>query len=414
MFIDKNETADVAAKTVPFVKYTSCGNNFVIVDATEDSVLAEMEWSAFAPKATSTTFGIGCDNLLVVQRSNARTLDAIAKDRNYWDAKPDLSAADYVFRMFEPNGEEAACCGNGLICIADFLRRKHGVTVSNIATEIPLSTPNIISIGSLGYDGSWVNLGMPRHTPTQLVNRDSLHPLDDTIDVIEELTIQFRRDDLKPYTDESTLTIKGYLVFTGEPHLVIFPDHDFSVPELANFIFGATPEGHAPEDRRRGLGAWLVHRIGSFINSRCRHIFPEGVSVNFARIHNLDSVSNRCFERGINRETLACSTGALAVAYVVQQLFSMPITNINLLPIRCREEDPDAVINIQQTENGWVLTTKPYMLFEGQYRMQPINVVAQSANEYLMAESEARLYKQQLTLEAANSSIIRKRLMTKQ
>ncbi len=52
-------------KLVPFVKYTSCGNNFVIVDETDHSQLSEADMSRFAFQATSTSFGVGCDNLLV-------------------------------------------------------------------------------------------------------------------------------------------------------------------------------------------------------------------------------------------------------------------------------------------------------------------------------------------------------------
>ena len=415
MFVPDFEEADgFASRMIPFVKYTSCGNNFVIVDATENSPATDLEWSQFATHATSTSFGIGCDNLLVVQRATSNTLNAINKNRNYWDKHPDLSAADFIFRMFEPNGDEAACCGNGLICIADFLRQKHGINITRIATEIPLSQPNIVSIGSYDSNSSWVNLGFPRKTPVKLFPFAQGPLLGEHVNVIEDLTITFRRDDLKAYTDEQSLKLKGYLVFTGEPHLVIFPDHDFSNQTLANLIFGSTLDDVQSQDQRSGIGAWLVHRIGTFINKRCKNLFPEGVSVNFARVNNIDAVQNRCFERGINRETLACSTGALAVAYVVQQLFGMEINNVNLLPVRCRDEHRDALISIEQTESGWRLTTTPYMLFEGNYRMTPINLKTPPLNDYLIIESGLNLHGQKMTLISPEAIPIGKSLLRKQ
>jgi len=415
MFLPDYEEADgFASRMIPFVKYTSCGNNFVIVDATEDSPATDLEWSQFAAHATSTNFGIGCDNLLIIQRSTTKTIDAIIENRNYWDTRPDLSAADFIFRMFEPNGDEAACCGNGLICIADFLRQKYGICSARIATEIPLNKPNIVSIGSYDRDSSWVNLGFPRKTPTKLFPPHHGTLVGDNIDVIEELTITFRNDDLKAYTDNPSLTLKGYLVFTGEPHLVVFPDHDFSNPTLANLIFGSTLNGKQSEDNRMGIGSWLVHRIGSFINKRCRTLFPEGISVNFTRVNNIDAVQNRCFERGINRETLACSTGALAVAYMVQQLFDLEINNINLLPLRCRDEHKDALIRIQQTEAGWCLTTTPYKLFEGHYQMPPINIKTPPLNDYLIIEASSNLGGQKMTLESPQVTPMRKSLLRNQ
>ncbi len=409
------EEADgFASRMIPFVKYTSCGNNFVIVDATVEEPLDEIEWSSFAAKATSTSFGIGCDNLIVIQRSTPTTIDAISEKRQYWKKRPDLSAAEFIFRMFEPNGEEAACCGNGLICVANYLHKQHGVIDACIATEIPMPVPNVLDIGSHGDSGSWVNLGLPRKLPSKLYKAKTGASLNSCIDIVEELTINFRLDDLKAYTNDSSLTVKGYLVFTGEPHLVIFPDLDFTNPTLADMIFGSTVDGTIPEDNRKGMGAWLVHRIGIYINKRCRDMFPEGVSVNFARINNLDVVENRCFERGINRETLACSTGALAVAYVVQKLFSLEISNINLLPIRCREEDGDALIRIQLMDTGWCLTTTPHLLFEGIYRMPKINVKASPANDYLIAESNIRMSEQRLALLSPEATLMCKGASIKQ
>lgn len=375
-------------KNIPFYKYTSCGNNFVIVDDTQDSYFLEHEWPEFAPQATSFSFGIGCDNLLIVQRTTPRTLDAIATTHRYWQQLPDLSSADFIFRMFEPSGEEALCCGNGLLCIADFLHTQYAVTQTKILTEIPLARPAVLSIGHNTNDTScWVNLGFPRKAPEQLVKQHELLPFDCNIDVIDDIEIKFRRHDLKQYTQESTLTLRGYIVFTGEPHLVIFPDHDFSIPLLADYIYGQSKKGESPDCNRKNFGSWLVHRIGDYINKQYRHIFPEGISVNFARWNGHESVINRCFERGINRETLACSTGALAVSYVVKRLFSPGLSSINLLPLRCQHELPSAQIRVELQEDGWHLNTRPMCLFDGTYYMPTEEFTHNRTEEHLFNSS---------------------------
>jgi diaminopimelate epimerase len=45
--------------------------------------------------------------------------------------------------MFEPNNEEALCCGNGLMCIADYLHGHYRVDVVRIMTEIPFEHPRV-------------------------------------------------------------------------------------------------------------------------------------------------------------------------------------------------------------------------------------------------------------------------------
>ncbi|OMH32750.1 diaminopimelate epimerase [Motiliproteus sp. MSK22-1] len=372
-------------KKIPFVKYTSCGNNFVIVDQTETSLLNEAEFSAFAYQATNTNFGVGCDNLLVIQRCTDTSLNAINAERQYWESTPESSQAAFLFRMFEPSGEEALCCGNGLMCIANYLFDEYGIDDTKILTEIPLSTPHVRTIGvslekdyvSGGCDDltsrrlwGWANMGTPRQAPTELATRGLLASLSNGIDVIDEIFVKLQTRELMSYSNESELQLKGYLVFTGEPHLVIFPDQNFGNSILANAIFGNHSKDRQA-DKANSFGSRFFEHVGTYINAHYKHIFPAGINVNFARIHNEETVENRCFERGINRETLACGTGALAVAYVVQELQTSKVTTIDILPHRCRWHEADACIRAEQRDTGWYLETSPQMLFEGFYHYIP-------------------------------------------
>lgn len=358
---------------IPFVKYTSCGNSFVIVDETEQNFLSEDDMSRFAFQATNMSFGVGCDNLLIIQRCNESSLQSINLSRHYWSLPPQEEQAEFLFRMFEPSGEEALCCGNGLMCIASYLLHQHGISSASIMTEIPLATPKIINIGADHNRAiSWVNLGHPRLTPPKLVNGEYAGQIAPTIHQMQELIIKFRAGDLQAFTTDNEIRIRSCLVFTGEPHLVIFPDSDFSAPEHADYIFSGSGHGSRPE-RRESFGSWLVEHIGNYMNKRMRHIFPSGINVNFARCIAPAVIENRCFERGINKETLACGTGALAVAYIYSRMQRLNISDIDVLPHRCCWHDKQAKISIKQTSDGWHISSNPVILFDAVYRLLPKN-----------------------------------------
>ncbi len=359
-------------KSIPFVKYTSCGNNFVIIDETQTTYLSEHDKARFAYYATNMAFGIGCDNLLVIQRCDEDTLAKLMDQHSRWQQQPDAQQAEFIFRMFEPNGEEALCCGNGLICIANYLHLTYGIHRARIMTEIPLAEPSVLNIGcDVGLMGGFANMGLPRRLPEELSIPGYTHRHDEVIDSVDAIMVEFRFHDLKPYTEKTQVQLSGYLVFTGEPHLVVFPDHDFSVPELADYIFGTSKgsEQFGSVKQRLSVGSQLVQLIGSYLNSHYRHMFPAGINVNFTRYHSSGMVENRCFERGINRETLACGTGAMAAAYVSQCLHARDVTTTDVLPHRCRWHDPDALIRVQSSADGWLLQTNPTLLYEGSFRL---------------------------------------------
>ncbi len=92
-------------------------------------------------------------------------------------------------------------------------------------------------------------------------------------------------------TEQGTL----HFVDTGVPHVVHF------VNELET----------AP-----------LHQLGPFWR---RHplFFPKGTNVNLAKVEK-GEIRVRTFERGVEGETLACGTGACAVAIIAHTLYSMP------------------------------------------------------------------------------------------
>jgi diaminopimelate epimerase len=360
-------------KTTPFYKYTSLGNNFVIIDETQGTVLSEEAKSQFAFYATNMSYGVGSDNFLVIQKCSREVLASIGRERGYWDTVPDANGADYIFRMFEPDGTEALSCGNGLMCITNHLALQYNVTTAKILTELPSGKPRLVG---LGVDSStqycWVNLGNPRPMPPQLAQMPPDTIYDGVVSIIDSLEIKFRQHDLSPVSEEQSLRISGYLVFTGEPHLVIFPETGFSIKGLGESLFPsvtATFTGTGSGEKRFALGSWLLNHIGIYINKNYAHIFPSGISVNVVRRNGTATnvLQYRCFERGINRETSACGTGALAVSFVAKQLGFTTTGTITVLPIRCRWNEPEAQMLIEQVANGWLLHGKPRILIQGNF-----------------------------------------------
>jgi len=355
---------------VPFVKYTANGNTFVIVDEVAAPHCIEEDFRRLSYVATNAYFGIGCDNFLVVQKATERVLRDINRRHRYWEDPPSIRGVSYLFRMFEPNGTEALCCGNGLMCIADYLYTQYGVTNASILTELPSSTPRPVRIGVAPAEGlGWVNLGWPRRASDQLVRVADRRSLTRDVDLMEQIWIKFRSHDLSPYTKSQRIGLRGYLTFTGEPHLVVFPDTDITEKVLTATFFPEPTldsEGRPERDRRRSFGTWLVHHIGSYINRRYGNIYPFGINVSFALCRSRKGIIEyRCFERGINRETLACGTGALAVAHISRTLGLIEKGSVVMVPHRSRWYLPTAAIEISKDNDGWQISSYPQSIASG-------------------------------------------------
>ena len=361
---------------VKVVKASCFGNNFLIYDGTEESPLEEADFPEFARQVTDPQFGIGADNFVVIQNCTADELRAINSVHGYWKKTPSPSA-DYVFRMFEPDGEEALCCGNGLMCIAHYLAEKYQVESAKILTEIPLAKVNQTSIGySRRKSYGWVNLGLPRRMPEEIRSVDASDDFVGEIQTIHDLHIKFRNHDLQPYSRGRELALSGHLIFTGEPHLVFLTnDEDSPISEFSDPIFASSEgnQGAGPLLQRRcGFGTWLVDHIGQYINTHYQDRFPAGVNVNFARKERgTDSIEYRCYERGVYKETLACGTGAMAVAYIMKHFQGYEENGIKILPHRCRWFKPNAVMAVNNSEHGWVLEGQPDIVADIDFRFEP-------------------------------------------
>ena len=84
---------------IKFVKMHGAGNDFVMIDDRDGTFPCEN--SAYLEKIGTRGTGIGCEGIILVQKSET---------------------AEFKMRFFNPDGSEADLCGNGARCVAVFAR----------------------------------------------------------------------------------------------------------------------------------------------------------------------------------------------------------------------------------------------------------------------------------------------------
>ena len=159
--------------------------------------------------------------------------------------------ADFKWRFFNADGSEGEMCGNGGRCAARFAREL-GIAADAVSFE------TIAGVIDATMNGSSVKLRMTQ-------------PFD--------------------YRAGMELDINGRGVVvdhmnTGVPHAVEFTD-DVETVDIVG-------DGRA------------IRTHDAFA--------PAGANANFARVSGENSVVLRTYERGVENETLACGTGAVATA----------------------------------------------------------------------------------------------------
>lgn len=353
---------------IPFAKYTTYGNNFIIVNEIEEQLIPESQLAKCATQVTNCFFNVGADSLIVIQKYNKENLERINQHKKYWKKLPDSLNADYIFRMFEPNGNEALNCGNGLLALSNLLFHSTQQNQINILTEIPSSNPRIRVIGTNEKEKShWVNIGPHKRVRDRLAISKIRKPVTEFIDKVENIKIDFSYDEFQ-FLTLSSVDISGYMLSTGEPHFIILTDTIFEDKSKGDMLF------EVPDSKNNiDVGLWFVNYIGSYLNKQYSNYFPEGINVNFVKIINKKEgiIQHRCFERGINRETMACGTGATAVAALSLSLDMISSNKIKLLPHRCRRYNPEAEIHVEKKGNDFFLHGYPQLLCVGEFFFNP-------------------------------------------
>lgn len=115
-----------------FTKMQGAGNDFVVLDATQEPFALTADQLR---RLADRHFGVGCDQILVVERS----------------ARPDV---DFRYRIFNADGAEVEHCGNGARCFVRFVRERGLTTKRELRVEIltGIIVPRLEDDGEVSVD----------------------------------------------------------------------------------------------------------------------------------------------------------------------------------------------------------------------------------------------------------------------
>jgi len=230
-------------------------------------------------------------------------------------------AYDFRWRFYNNDGGEADFCGNGARCVARFAYLK------KIAPKA-MRFEGKAGVIAAEVDGAQVTVHVPEPTGVRLGIRLAVPSY-----------FRRRQDGAtsSSLSYEGTM-MEGHAINTGVPHFVYFVQ-DTSTAEVI------------------GVGR-LIRRHETFK--------PAGTNVNFAQVVDRQTIKIRTYERGVEDETLACGSGAIASALMAALVHKME-SPITVMPI---SRMPLLVSFTQRGEQftNLTLTGEARALYEGHLR----------------------------------------------
>lgn len=168
---------------VKFTKMHGLGNDFVVIDAVNQAVsLTEAQIRHLADRH----FGVGCDQVLLVE-------------------PPPDETVDFRYRIFNADGSEVAQCGNGARCFARFVRAKGLIDRDFIRVA---TAAGHMRLELVDADRVRVEMGVPRFAP-------------------EEIPLAVHEESLEYQAEIDGVSFRFGAVSLGNPHAVL------AVPEVA-------------------------------------------------------------------------------------------------------------------------------------------------------------------------------------
>jgi len=216
---------------IKFRKMHGAGNDFILIDDRLNRFPDNNP--PLIQKLCRRRTGIGCEGLILIRNSEI---------------------SDFSMRFFNPDGKEAAMCGNGARCIA---RLAFDMGIAPAAMQFKTEAGAI----SAEIQGKSVKLHLP--PPSGLEKGKTL-------------------------TTPSGSIISYDYINTGVPHVVVFTENLSSYP--------------------------VLHTGNEVIKHK--KFAPHETNVNFVEIDDNGNLNVRTYERGVEDETLACGTGITAAAII--------------------------------------------------------------------------------------------------
>jgi diaminopimelate epimerase len=182
-------------------------------------------------------------------------------------AKSQIAHAKWTF--FNCDGSEAEMCGNAARCAVRYMTEKYGAGQSEM---IHIETQVGILKGKCLPDENLVEVSLMPDRPLKIE--------------YEDVTLRVGDD-----------VVQAYFLNTGVPHAVV---------------------------QVRDIRKYPVTKIGKALVAHAA-FGAEGTNVTFFEEGIGQKIFATTFERGVEKETLACGTGAAAAAIVYSQLYLQPL-----------------------------------------------------------------------------------------
>ncbi len=281
--------------TLHFTKMHGCGNDYVYFNCF-DRMIDNPE--GFALNLSDRHFGVGGDGVILVCRSKV---------------------ADGRMRMFNLDGSEGRMCGNGIRCVAKFMRDNGLVDRDRMTIE---TLSGIIKVKlSRHYgevNGATVDMGAailePERIPCTLPADENGRVVDREVEIAGE---------------KHRVTC----VSMGNPHCIVFMNN---------------------------IDDMEIEKIGP----KFEHdpIFPERVNTEFIKVIDSHTLKMRVWERG-SGETFACGTGACAAVVAAVLNGYCPMNEEVTVMLR------GGNLTIRYTEDTVYMTGEAVTVFEGDIRV---------------------------------------------
>ncbi|NNJ91823.1 MAG: diaminopimelate epimerase [Gammaproteobacteria bacterium] len=194
-----------------FSKMHGLGNDFVVFDATTNALSLSAEQ---ARDLADRHFGIGCDQILIVE-------------------KPRTADTEFYYRIFNADGSEVEQCGNGARCFARFVSAR-GLS-HNSVLHVGTVKGNITLYLENGNQVR-VNMGIPEFEPTKI-------------------PIGFSEQAKTYHATVDNHSLEFMSVSMGNPHAVLIVDDVNSAPVET---LGPVLENHSLFPERINVGFMAV------------------------------------------------------------------------------------------------------------------------------------------------------------
>ena len=219
-----------------FTKMQGLGNDFVVLDGVRSTLDVT---PALARRLADRHFGIGCDQILIVEPSEARDVD-------------------FRYRIFNADGGEVSQCGNGARCFARFVRDKKLTDKDEIRVETRsgVIAPKLEASGEVTVD-----MGPPVFEPARIPFASDSDALVQALDVNGNARDITALSMGNPHAVQVVADVESAPVLTEGPLIENHP----RFPERVNAGYAEVVDRHRLKLRvwERGAGETLACGTGA-------------------------------------------------------------------------------------------------------------------------------------------------------